>query len=181
LTVGLRGPVRPCDLQVITLGMPGLTPALGGVFAEAAAVCLEHNKHNPGVHLLSDGKFPCSFSMVWQPASAQQIRSHSDLQDATEFGACAIAIFVVRDQTGQVVVERSCKGTGFDFWLGAEDDLLFKNKARLEVSGILEGGESEIATRVTKKLNQLSRSDGILPGYVAVVEFSGPRVRVVVK
>ncbi len=178
---GSTSPCRICDLQSLAVGMPGVTSALGGVFAEAAAVCLEHQNHHSGVRLLTDGSFSSQFLVSWSQVTKQQIQAHNDLQDATEFGACGLAIILVRDQTGHVVVERSRKGTGFDFWLGDEDDLLFEGKARLEVSGILAGGEPEISSRVAMKVKQISRSDGVLPGYIAIVEFSGPRARVLVK
>jgi len=162
--------------------MPGLTPALGTVFAEAAAVCFEHQNHNSGVQLIAEGHFKSKFTVEWLPVTDQQLRAHNDLQYATEYGAYGIAIFLVKDQTGQTVVERSCKGTGFDFWLGNEDDLFLEQKARLEVSGILAGGDSEIGTRLNKKVKQISKTNGTaLPGYVAIVEFSGPKARVYVK
>ena len=165
-------------MHSLSAGMPGLTPALGSVFAEAAAVCLENQKHNPGVHLITDGHFKCELALDWMPVTKQQIRAHNDLQYATEYGAYGLAIYLIKDQTGKMVVERSFKGTGFDFWLGEEDDFLFQQKARLEVSGILSGGETEMAARMNKKLKQIARSDGMLPGYVAIVEFSSPKARV---
>jgi hypothetical protein len=161
--------------------MPGLTSAIATVFSEAAAVCLEQGGHNPGVLLVADGQFACEFQVRWRNTTDQQRRSHNDLQDATEFGACGLAIYLIRDQTGQVVVERSRKGTGFDFWLGDNDDQVFQHKARLEVSGILKGDEPDIGARVARKLKQITVSDGTLPGYVAVVEFSNPRARIIVK
>lgn len=77
-------------------------------------------------------------------------------------------------------MEISRKGTGFDYWLGRKDSnaLLFQNKARLEVSGIRRGDEVAIETRVRRKLKQIEPTDALLPGLVAVVEFSSPRTRV---
>jgi hypothetical protein len=105
----------------------------------------------------------------------QARRSHNDLQEATERGAYGIAILIVCDLTGMVVVERSKKGPGFDYWLGDEDDdLLFAGKARLEVSGILSGSRSQVQARVRQKKEQVKPSDHLAPGYVAVVEFGTP-------
>jgi hypothetical protein len=78
-----------------------------------------------------------------------------------------------------VVVERSAKGLGFDYWLGndGEDDdgdELFAKRARLEVSGILSGPRSQAQARLRQKREQVKPSDHLAPGYVAVVEFGTP-------
>jgi hypothetical protein len=76
-----------------------------------------------------------------------------------------------------VVVERSKKGPGFDYWLGNEDEdgeELFQRKARLEVSGILSGSRLQVQARVRQKKEQMKPSDRLAPGYVAVVEFGTP-------
>jgi hypothetical protein len=106
----------------------------------------------------------------------QTRRCYNDLQEATELGACGIAILIVCDLTGMVVIERSKKGPGFDYWLGEEDDgaLPFAGKARLEASGMLSGSRSGVQTRVRQKRQQVRPSDHLAPGYVAVVEFGTP-------
>jgi hypothetical protein len=109
------------------------------VLAEAAAVCLEERKHRSGATFHLTGLKAERFLMEWGPVDDQARRSHNDLQEATERGAYGIAILIVCDVTGMVVVERSKKGPGFDYWLGDEDEdgeELFERKARLEVSGI---------------------------------------------
>jgi len=99
--------------------------------------------------------------------------------------AYGIAALLMPYLTGLTVIERSIKGTsfGFDFWLGSIDDpnSLFQRKARLEVSGIRRGSESIIKSRVKMKLEQISPSDTLSPGYVCVVEFGTPRTRIVEK
>jgi hypothetical protein len=88
----------------------------------------------------------------------------------------------VKELTGKLVIERSKKGPGFDYWLGEnDDDLLFAGKARLEVSGILSGSPTQIETRVRQKKAQVKPSDNLAPGYVAVVEFGNPTAHVEVK
>jgi hypothetical protein len=80
------------------------------------------------------------------------------------------------------VVERSKKGTFFDYWVGSEDKgELFQDRARLEVSGILNGDDKKIEMRTTQKFEQVKRAKGKLPMYVAVVEFGRPKARVVRK
>jgi hypothetical protein len=83
-----------------------------------------------------------------------------------------------------VVVERSVKGTGFDYWLGNKDydGLPFqKGTSRLEVSGILTGTKTQIDSRIKQKKDQIAPTDHIARGYVAVVEFGIPVARVEVK
>lgn len=160
-------------------GLPALTVAAGRFLAEAAAVCLESQGHVPGVTLAARAPDPVAFTLQWPEVSDQTRRTFNDMQDATEFGACGIAILLVLALTGFTVVERSRKGTGFDYWLGHPTGLPFQNKARLEVSGILRGTEGQIAARMREKLKQTEASDEtLLPAYAVVVEFSRPRAEV---
>ena len=67
-------------------------------------------------------------------------------------------------------------GTGFDYWLGDKDSVLFQKKARLEVSGILKGDDTAISRRYTSKVEQTHKSDELqLPAYISVIEFSRPK------
>ena len=100
---------------------------------------------------------------------------------ATEHGAYGIACLLILDLTGLTVIQRSRKGTGFDFWLGDDEELPFQNKARLEVSGIRQGDAARVAARVAQKKKQTGRSDGFLPAYVIVVDFGTPLARVIKK
>lgn len=145
--------------------------------AEAAAVCLEDQHHQQGVGLQIRGKYKTVYSLEW-PAVTDRIRGSYDLEEATEYGACGVAILLMREQTG-LTVQRALKGGGFDYWLGtAEGELPFQHQARLEVSGIRRGDSSRIKARVTEKLEQTHPSDGTMPAYVVVVEFGRPLAHV---
>lgn len=164
------------DLRALGQGCPALTPACGTTLCEAAAVCLG-DAHSPGALLDVRGTSHAKYLLEWPPANEQARRTYADPEVATELGACGVAILVLRDQAGLTVVERSRKGTGFDYWLGDGDDELFQKKARMEVSGIRKARRSEVAARVTKKLKQTQRSDALgLKAYVVVVEFGAPTV-----
>lgn len=163
-----------CDLSGLGAGAPGITTACGTCLAEAAAVCLEGQRHNPGVSLRIRGAFNSAYRLVWATPTAQQRRCHADPLYATEHGACGVAILITKQLTGKVVVERSRRGTGFDYWLGDADDDLFQGKVRLEVSGVLAGGDDEIDARMKVKAEQTMVSDGRLPAYVIVVGFRHP-------
>jgi len=171
---------REIDLGQLGQAMPGLTTAYARALGEAAAVCLEIRHHHPKSAILraSDGTKDERFGLVWEPCSDRQKRCYKDEPRATEWGACGIAIEIAREFTGKVVVETSRKGTGFDYWLGDDDDQFFEGTARLEVSGILRGNDVKIRSRLGKRLAQLEQSDDMgLPGYVAIVDFSAPEAR----
>lgn len=168
---------KSISLAALSEGMPGLTPACAQSLAEAAAVCLESRSHQARVRLPRHGLMPEDLHLEWSPVDDQQRRTYADMQEVTELGACGVAILVVREATAKVVVERSKKGTGFDYWLGdnADDDgPLFGGKTRLEVSGILAGTQSQIVSRMKQKKGQIAPSDQVAPGLVAVVEFGTP-------
>lgn len=173
---------KKINLASLGNGMPGLTAACGSALAESAAVCLEDRAHQIGVNLRIAGMKAEVFQLEWPSVDEQQRRCYKDLQEATERGAYGVAILVVKEVTGKVVIERSKKGLGFDYWLGEDDDdLLFSGKARLEVSGMLSGSTGQIATRVKQKKDQIKPSDHLAPGYVAIVEFGEPTAHVEVK
>jgi hypothetical protein len=117
----------------------------------------------------------------WLPVTESVRRGHADLGDAAARGACCVASHVIEEFTELDIRERSCKGTGFDYWLGERQDdrvgHLFQSKARLEVSGILrETKENTAHGRLALKLAQPAPSDDTkLPAYAVVVEFSSPK------
>ena len=162
-------------------GMPGMEPALGEGCAHAASVCLEHHRHRPDeTQLTVDGSRHAIYDLTWAPATDQVRRSWADLQEATESGATGIAALLVQDLSGYEILQRSWKGTGFDYWIGApgKQDLMFQNKARLEVTGILNGTDGEISTRLKQKLDRFAEHPHDLPAMVVVVEFGTPRSRI---
>jgi hypothetical protein len=171
----------PAGLRLPTLrnGTPGITPDYGGCLCEAASVCLEHNEHVSGVTMSLTGAVAGTVRLDWDEVSDQARRCWADLPYAAEHGAYGLAVLLIEALTTYTVVERSWKRTGFDFWLGPKDDPtpLFQNKARLEVSGILLGEESDIRGRIKEKLRQLSKGGVRLPGYAVVTEFSRPETR----
>ncbi|MDX1975014.1 MAG: hypothetical protein SFT92_04995 [Rickettsiales bacterium] len=168
-------------LTLLESGMPGLTPAWAKVLCEAAAVCLEEKKHKTGVTLFLSGLTTETILLEWNAVDEQQRKAHKDIHEATEYGACGLAILLVKKLTGKVVLERSYKGSGFDYWLGDENHDsadLFAGKARLEVSGMLEGNKNALNARVKQKKSQIQPSRHLAPGFVAVTEFSNPMAHV---
>jgi hypothetical protein len=145
--------------------------------ADAAAVCLADQGHVGVIALRVTGAFRAVY-LLHRLEVTDQMRATYDPDEATEFGACGVAILVMRDLTG-FTVQRAFKGGGFDYWLGmADEEKPFQNLARLEVSGIRRGNRRQIAARIRGKLQQDHPTDGGLPAYAIVVEFSAPVVRV---
>lgn len=174
----------PTILDLNILGKPPGYPALGvakgQALAEAASVCLEHQHHKSGKILKVTGVKTAEFRLDWPAVTRQMRMTHNDLQEATADGACAIAISLARELTGLNVIERSRKGTGFDYWLGKDTGTLFQSKSRLEVSGILKGDKTTIERRLRQKLTQTKRSDDLnLSALVCVVEFGTPQAQFV--
>lgn len=176
-------PIRPLDLSGLANGCRHLSAAVVRSHAEAAAVCLSEIPHHTGVSMQVTGKHRVVYSMSWPPVTPVMLRSHGDPDEATELGACGIAFHLIQDLEEKHVIQRSRKGTGFDYWLGDDDDdLPFQNKARLEVSGIRHGRREQIIKRVNQKLGQTRRSDSMkIPAYVIVVEFGTPTAHIEVR
>src|SRR5205814_143215 len=82
-------------------------------------VCLDHQAHMSAVPLVVDGAFTATFALSWSEGVTEAKRRFwNDLEEATQQGAYAVAILLIRALTGYTVIERSRKGTGFDCWLG---------------------------------------------------------------
>jgi hypothetical protein len=149
----------------------------GQYLADAAAVCLEEQGHGLQVTLQVAGEFRGDY-VLHRHEIDDRVRSTYDPEEATEFGACGIAILLMRDQLG-LTVQRAFRGEGFDYWLGTVDENLpFQIMARLEVSGIRRGSSGRIAARLRQKREQVRSSPEALLAYIMVVEFGTPMVRV---
>jgi len=115
--------LTPKTLSVLPLdpGKSGLLDSLAGYMGACAAVCL-NRAHRSGVEMVVEGYARATFLLSWESLTEQHYRTCADLQEATEYGACGVAILVVRELTGKTVVEPAAKGPGFDFWIGDEED-----------------------------------------------------------
>jgi len=167
---------KKIDLNDLRKGMSELTPALGAFFSEAGAVCLDEQGHKNGVDFSIQGNFTDIFKLYWQEVTDQMRQFWNDDEVATENAAYGLACLLIRELTPFKFIQKSKKGPGFDFWLGRKDDFLFQKKARLEVSGIRSGEQSDIKVRLRRKKKQIKPSS--LPVYIIVVEFGTPQSKV---
>ena len=172
------------DLREPQIDRPGWSLTFGAACADAAATCLDSHNHPQTIALQIDGIQTTAIDLEWDAIDDTIRRFNADEEIATEYGAYGIAALLMPRLTGLTVIERSIKGRdlGFVFWLGAIDNpaTVFQRKARLEVSRIRRGSESILKSRVKMKLEQMSPSNPLAPGYVCVVEFSTPRSRIVI-
>lgn len=165
-------------------GLPGVSPRVGARHSEACLVCFASQKHASGIEMEIQGAFDSRVVLNWNGEVTEQISKSWDEREATDAGACGIAFLLILRLTEFTVIERSRIGTGFDYFLGKANAVLFDTPtARLEVSGIRQAKrKSEITRRVKEKLNQTDVSDAMaLPAYVVVVEFGKPISHVVLK
>lgn len=166
------------DLNDLSNGFPAITPSFGMALAEAGGVCLESQGHAQGVQLSVRGYSYKNYSLTWPTITEQTRRCWNDREIATEHGAVGVAVLLVKKEIGYTVLERSRKGTGFDYWMGEGTNAPFQHEARLEISGIRKGSDRDVQARIRQKLKQTDRSDGLLPAYVIVVEFGRPLAEV---
>ena len=171
------------SFDTLSKGMFGISPAYGSFLAEAASFCLKLKTHTSPVTLRVIGEILLVLGVHWNDSVADLEATYADLEEATEYGAYAVALVTAVKLTGIPYVERSAKGTGIDYWLtDSLEGAPFRRAARLEISGILDGDEAAVTSRVSRKLKQTERSSGTsIPAYVAVVEFGRPQMQFVKK
>ena len=174
--------LREGSLDLRDLGdgaMAGLSAEVGASLAQAGAVCMESQNHEPGVELGVTGAITGRHPVRWEPPDKQAHRTWRNEIDATENGAAGVALMVARRLLGYVTTSRSRHGTGFDYWLGQDiDGDPIQDEVRLEVSGIRQGSSSDVDRRVREKLSQMNRGEATVSGYAIVVEFGHPVAKV---
>ncbi len=114
-------------------------------------------------------------------------RTYADLQEATEYGACGMAVLVMEACEELTILERAPKGNGgFDYYVAPlrkdievdTDNFLADATATLEVSGILEGTEVDLQYRLNEKIRQVQNRGTLLPIFLVIVAFSISTVRI---
>ncbi|MDR2501247.1 MAG: hypothetical protein LBD37_09280 [Treponema sp.] len=178
--------MRTINISDLNSGLPTITSSSGQYMVEAAVFCLLKNSHISGDCILNcitkvrkgkqDEYKDENFQLIWDKLDSRAETTYGDLQVATEYGAMALAVLLTIKLTNFTTVERSMKGTGIDYWIGDKDGYMFQKKARLEISGIFKGDESQFKSRIKQKFKQTNISDNCgLCCFVSVVEFGKPR------
>ena len=176
-------------LDSLSTGIPSLTNDKASMLKECCVWCLRNCQHPIGVVLQSISyKGSTSYRILWNEENidVSHILVAYNSDDAVEFGAEAIALLLVREQTLFTAIRRAVRSTGIDYWLGYKSDdpniIFSKGDARLEISGILEErGTNTVKNRIKKKLLQTVPTDHTFPVYISVVEFTQPKAEMVFK
>ena len=146
---------------------------------------LDRQGHASGVILqvVQENAVDCAFSLIWElEVTAQLRKAHADSAESVEDSAKALSFLLIRELTPYTAVEQAQRGTTVDYFLSVKDrndDLIFNNTARLEISGINVGDMKQVDARVKDKLDRLK--DDHLPAYVVVVEHKAPLAKMAVK
>lgn len=172
--------MRKLNLDNLKLGQPGLSKIMASFLVEATIVCLSLNGHQSGVVLKVTGDVEEDFQLFWSDKiTLQKISTWKDKNEATEYGASAIAILLIFVLEGLVIKERLPQNDTADYSLRTVQSA--QQKGQLEVSGIWKEAKGNTnKTRVRIKLNRLSKNPSIphLPIYVIVTEFGSPKSKI---
>ena len=157
--------------------MPRLTLGCTLPRGEAAVVCFESQGHPTRCHLTVEGEYGETFRLSRPDTTAEMKASHNDEVKAVEHAAEGTAFLLIRRLTSYTVVQQMRRGTAADWWLAHRGQLL-QHAARLECSGTLTGGASELASRTKKKIDRARRAKPTLPTYVCITSFKYARAKV---
>ncbi len=171
--------MKTLSLDILDGGINTLSNAVGCFYREAALYCLSTHNHAFPLTLEVYGDNNTSYQLQTSAKIDEKAEySWADSQEATEYAATGLGIVLALDLTQYTNIERSFKGTGFDYWLGnanQEPGRPFNRHARLEVSGILRGNKGKVDTRTRQKVAQTMKSDESgIDAFVVVSEFSAP-------
>ena len=152
---------------------PGLTPALGQSYAEAACVCFSRHHQPPVILALNQGFTVDRRTLNFTLPDTRTQNAHANESDATETGAYGVSLAALETVSGLVAVRRAETLTGADWYVapnGTESDDL-ENCIRLEVSGINAGTSADVQRRLREKVAQAARGQSNLPAIASVVGF----------
>lgn len=178
--------IMPSERIVLKQGFlrgGNISQGYGDALEEALAVAIYMEDRNcPSLFRMSSWRGNIEVTVDLPPPSPAASSAWGRVQ-ATEWGAAALSLGVLRLKLDLELVNRSRTGTGFDYWLGpkelARDNLaLIKERLwPLEVSGLISPREGDIEMRLRSKTRQLQRV-GLRQGLVSVVSFGARQIKV---
>ena len=176
--------MKKLNLDELRNGSYGISKNIGAFLTEAALVCLHLNQHPPGTTLYVDGFSDKSFILDWSDQVTPAIvRSWKDLNEATEYGATALATLLIQAISGLVIGGRVPQQEQPDYILQRPENYrinIIEPEAFLKVSGILtEKRGNTINMRVERKERHIKQgAKRNYPTYIIVIEFGKPKSKI---
>ncbi len=112
-------------------------------------------------------------TISWNAPTQEMIEGYGNIKDATEDGACALAIAAVYATDRFIVKRRLQQGSGADFMMVKEGEA-DESFTKLEVSGMATLHSAQ--TRLRQKIAQVSSGTVQRPGVAVVVKFPNPLI-----
>jgi hypothetical protein len=154
----------------------GITPAIGGMIAEAAEVCLARHHSPPSKATVDTTRNVLTVDFQWNAPSHRSRAGHLNEIDATELGACALAIAALELSESLYVVSRTATRSGADYWVHRDPNAsTLEDAIRLELSGINDATSRQLQYRVTVKLQQTQNASKTL-AWAGIVAFKQLRI-----
>lgn len=168
-------------------GISGISRTYGAFLAEAIAVCMTTAGHKSPVKLKVEGDFDAEFEVEWREEIGEaELSSWRDLKEATEYAAMGLAVLLISALTTYCVFQRNEQGEDADFTMqeASNPNIVLQyslQKAHLEVSGIFaESLTNTLNMRISAKTKGLEkRVMPSLPVFIAIIEFSIPKAKIV--
>jgi hypothetical protein len=130
-------------LEDLSRGIPVILKGDAAFYVHNTMACFDRNNHQSDISLKVSGEYQWEPEVHWQEDVTDDLRNaYNDIGKMVDFGACTIALLLIRELTEYTAVRQSAIGTTIDYYLEpkiADDTRLFKDAVRLEVSGILTG------------------------------------------
>jgi hypothetical protein len=165
---------------------PGLAKTLVDAHAAMAGICMQRHHRSPKSWSVQIDAEPAEqYDVAWRQPTEQERRSYADDDEATEFGACSLALAAAEAHLGLVAYARAKPRSGVDFYLMATDadvaatvsyDYDTGSSVGLEVSGIDRDDDAVVSRRLREKVEQIRRGWSPERALAAVVGFRGARV-----
>ena len=180
--------MRKLNLDKAKQNWLGIPLSASSFYYTALLTCLQGNGHQSGCILNLDGKWTENLKLFWTGILDKKTLSFwKNRHLATEYGAIAIAAFLIEEFTDLEFLEIMEIGEGADFYLCKKEDAKkssFQQKpaAKLEVSGIWnEKLGNTINMRVSIKEKQVEKGTIDIPIYIIVVEFGKLKAKFIKK
>lgn len=141
--------------------------------AEACVKTLHELNHRSGSPLDVSGIKSKKFELIWNKSVTREIlNTWTEQNYTTDHAAVGLSFLLVTKLSEYKVVQRSRTKTGFDYWLAGDqsqcdNDLPFRNAARLEISGIFRGKKQTF--REGCKPSSFKRINRTIPGYLLML------------